>query len=83
MAFVSSDKRSLRDDGLMNITLFEMLSIYASIYRAASGILSNIDHQKKNQISTKLFEISTTQHYIDQISTAKVPWKAHIYNIYF
>ena len=28
---------------------------------------------KKNQISTKLFEISTTQHYIDQISTAKVP----------
>ena len=42
-------------------------------FRAASGVLSNIDHQKKNQISTKLFEISTTQHYIDQISTTKVP----------
>ena len=27
--------------------------------------------------------ISTTQHFIDQISTAKVPWKARIYNIYF
>ena len=38
---------------------------------------------KKNQISTKLFEISTTQHYIDQISTTKVPYKAGIYTIYF
>ena len=28
-------------------------------------------------------QISTTQHFIDQISTAKVPWKARIYNIYF
>ena len=29
--------------------------------------------KKKTKISTKLFEISTTQHYIDQILTEKVP----------
>ena len=32
-----------------------------------------------NQISTKLFEISTTHHYIDQISTTKVFKKTHIF----
>ena len=39
--------------------------------------------KKNNKISTKLFEISTTQHYIDQISTTKVPYKARIYTFYF
>ena len=38
--------------------------------RPASGVLSNIDHQKKNP---NIDQISTTQHFIDQISTAKVP----------
>ena len=49
-------------------------------YRPATGVLSNIDHQKK---TPNIDQISTTQHFIDQISTAKVPWKARIYNIYF
>ena len=40
------------------------------IYRPATGVLSNIDHQKKNP---NIDQISTTQHFIDQISTAKVP----------
>ena len=44
-------------------------------YRLQGGQWGFIKYRppKKKQISTKLFEISTTQHYIDQISTAKVP----------
>mgnify|MGYP007015454837 CR=1 FL=1 len=38
--------------------------------RLASGVLSNIDHQTKNP---NIDQISTTQHFIDQISTAKFP----------
>jgi len=37
-------------------------------FRLASGVLSNIDHQTKN---LNIDQISTTQHFIDQISTAK------------
>ena len=40
------------------------------INRLASGVLSNIDHQTKNP---NIDQISTTQHFIDQISTAKFP----------
>ena len=38
-------------------------------YRAATGVLSNIDHLKNPSID----QILTTQHFIDQILTAKVP----------
>ena len=62
------DHRDPLTKSCQHISTFSMI-----LYRAASGVLSNIDHQKTPQISTKLFEISTTQHYIDQISTAKVP----------
>ena len=40
------------------------------LFRLASGVLSNIDHQTKNP---NIDQISTTQHFIDQISTAKFP----------
>ena len=36
--------------------------------RPATGVLSNIDHKQKNP---NIDQISTTQHFIDQISTAK------------
>ena len=37
-------------------------------FRPATGVLSNIDHKQKNP---NIDQISTTQHFIDQISTAK------------
>ena len=47
---------------------FAPAEIDGVMYRLASGVLSNIDHQTKNP---NIDQISTTQHFIDQISTAK------------
>ena len=45
---------------LLTLILLKMLlSIYTANFRAASGVMIDIDHEKINQIST-------TQHYIDQ-----------------
>ena len=47
-----------------------IMVLFWAIFRLASGVLSNIDHQTKNP---NIDQISTTQHFIDQISTAKFP----------
>ena len=48
----------------LDITRAEVLNPCSQIHRPATGVLIDIDQQKYNKISTKVFEISTTQHYI-------------------
>ena len=64
--------KNLEDQMGSRRELFQTLrdKVVEIIVRPATGVLSNIDHQKKNP---NIDQISTTQHFIDQISTAKVP----------